>query len=69
MPQLADAAQVLARIRQRPGVRYPVLAPNMKVGGWWAAVLVSVVRKADISRRCACPGATSQYAGRWAHAG
>jgi isopropylmalate/homocitrate/citramalate synthase len=31
VPQLADAADVLARIQQRPGVRYPVLAPNMKV--------------------------------------
>ncbi|KAI3433464.1 hypothetical protein D9Q98_003277 [Chlorella vulgaris] len=30
VPQLADAADVLARIQQRPGVRYPVLAPNMK---------------------------------------
>ncbi|EFN59176.1 hypothetical protein CHLNCDRAFT_138066 [Chlorella variabilis] len=30
VPQLADAADVLARIAQRPGVRYPVLAPNMK---------------------------------------
>ena len=32
VPQLADAAEVLARIRQHPGVRYTVLAPNMKVG-------------------------------------
>lgn len=32
VPQLADAAEVLGRVRQRPGVRYPVLAPNMKVG-------------------------------------
>jgi hydroxymethylglutaryl-CoA lyase len=30
IPQLADAAEVLARIRKRPGVRYPVLAPNIK---------------------------------------
>ena len=34
VPQLADAAEVLARIRKRPGVRYPVLAPNMKVCKW-----------------------------------
>jgi hydroxymethylglutaryl-CoA lyase len=32
VPQLADAAEVLARVQRRPGVRYPVLAPNMKVG-------------------------------------
>jgi hydroxymethylglutaryl-CoA lyase len=30
VPQLADAADVMARIRRRPGVRYPVLVPNMK---------------------------------------
>jgi hydroxymethylglutaryl-CoA lyase len=30
IPQLADAAQVFAGIRKRPGVRYPVLTPNVK---------------------------------------
>jgi len=30
VPQMADSAQVLARIRRRPGVVYPVLVPNMK---------------------------------------
>jgi hydroxymethylglutaryl-CoA lyase len=30
IPQLADAAEVFARIRKAPGVRYPVLVPNMK---------------------------------------
>jgi len=30
VPQLADAAEVLARVRRRPGVRYPVLVPNMR---------------------------------------
>ncbi|MDV6012945.1 hydroxymethylglutaryl-CoA lyase [Haloechinothrix sp. LS1_15] len=28
VPQLADAEQVLAGLRRRPGVRYPVLVPN-----------------------------------------
>jgi hydroxymethylglutaryl-CoA lyase len=28
VPQLADAAEVLARLDRRPGVRYPVLVPN-----------------------------------------
>ena len=28
VPQLADAEQVMRRIRRRPGVRYPVLVPN-----------------------------------------
>ncbi|HEX3672597.1 MAG TPA: hydroxymethylglutaryl-CoA lyase [Candidatus Cybelea sp.] len=30
IPQLADAAEVFARIRKSPGVRYPVLVPNLK---------------------------------------
>ena len=30
VPQLADAADVMARITRTPGVAYPVLVPNMK---------------------------------------
>ncbi len=30
VPQMADATQVMAAIRRRPGVRYPVLTPNLK---------------------------------------
>ncbi|MDX6748822.1 hydroxymethylglutaryl-CoA lyase [Geminicoccaceae bacterium 1502E] len=30
VPQMADTGEVLRRIRQRPGVRYPVLVPNLK---------------------------------------
>jgi hydroxymethylglutaryl-CoA lyase len=30
VPQLADAAEVLARVRRRDGVRYPVLVPNLR---------------------------------------
>jgi hydroxymethylglutaryl-CoA lyase len=30
IPQLADAADVFARIAKAPGVRYPVLVPNLK---------------------------------------
>lgn len=30
IPQLSDAADVFARIRKAPGVRYPVLVPNLK---------------------------------------
>ena len=30
IPQLADAAEVFTSIRKAPGVRYPVLVPNMK---------------------------------------
>jgi hydroxymethylglutaryl-CoA lyase len=30
IPQMADHTQVLARIRRKPGVAYPVLTPNLK---------------------------------------
>jgi len=30
VPQMADSAEVMAGIRRRPGVDYPVLVPNMK---------------------------------------
>ena len=30
VPQMADAATVMARLRRRPGTRYPVLVPNLK---------------------------------------
>jgi hydroxymethylglutaryl-CoA lyase len=30
VPQMADAADVMGRISRKPGVRYPVLAPNLK---------------------------------------
>jgi hydroxymethylglutaryl-CoA lyase len=30
VPQMGDAADVMARIRRRPGVRYSVLTPNMR---------------------------------------
>ena len=30
VPQMADSAEVLAGIRRRPGVRYPVLVPNVQ---------------------------------------
>ena len=30
VPQMADSAEVMARIRRKPGVAYPVLVPNLK---------------------------------------
>jgi hydroxymethylglutaryl-CoA lyase len=30
VPQMADTAEVLAKLKRRPGVSYPVLVPNMK---------------------------------------
>ena len=30
VPQMADAAEVLARLHRKPGVSYPVLTPNLK---------------------------------------
>ena len=40
VPQMADTAAVLAGIRRRPGVSYPVLVPNMK--GMEAALAAGV---------------------------
>lgn len=40
VPQMADTAQVLAGIRRRPGVSYPVLVPNQR--GLEAALAVGV---------------------------
>jgi isopropylmalate/homocitrate/citramalate synthase len=39
VPQMADAAAVMARIRRRDGVRYPVLTPNLQ--GFEAAMAAS----------------------------
>jgi hydroxymethylglutaryl-CoA lyase len=33
VPQLADGADVLKRIKRRPGVRFTALTPNLKVHG------------------------------------
>ncbi|MEP7180918.1 MAG: hydroxymethylglutaryl-CoA lyase [Betaproteobacteria bacterium] len=56
VPQMADAADVMARIRRKPGVRYPVLTPNLK--GFEAAlaagadeVAVFVAASETFSRR------------------
>jgi isopropylmalate/homocitrate/citramalate synthase len=38
VPQMADAVDVMQRIRRKPGVRYPVLTPNLK--GFEAALAV-----------------------------
>ncbi len=40
VPQLADAAEVYAAIKKAPGVRYPVLVPNMQ--GYERALAVGV---------------------------
>ena len=40
VPQMADAAEVLAGIQRRPDVRYSVLTPNMK--GFEGAVAAGV---------------------------
>ena len=47
VPQLADAAEVLAALRPKRGVSYPVLTPNMKVGRVAIFFIVEV---------CACRG-------------
>jgi len=40
VPQMADAAEVMAGIRRKAGVRYPVLVPNLK--GFEAALAANV---------------------------
>lgn len=40
VPQMADSAEVMARIKRLPGVSYPVLTPNLK--GFEAALAVGV---------------------------
>jgi hydroxymethylglutaryl-CoA lyase len=40
VPQMADAAEVMARVRRKPGVRYSVLTPNLK--GFEAALAARV---------------------------
>ena len=45
VPQLADSAEVLQQITKRPGTRYPVLTPNMKVGRTHSAVIATRCRK------------------------
>ena len=42
VPQLADAAEVLAAIEQAPGVRYPVLIPNLRGLERWLEILPAV---------------------------
>ena len=40
VPQMADGAEVMARIKRKPGVAYPVLVPNLK--GFESAVAAGV---------------------------
>ena len=40
VPQMADGAEVMTRIKRKPGVAYPVLVPNMK--GFESAVAAGV---------------------------
>src|SRR5213595_449194 len=39
VPQMADASEVMSQIHRRPGVRYPVLTPNLK--GFEAALVAA----------------------------
>ena len=47
VPQMADSAEVMARIRRKPGVAYPVLVPNMK--GLEAAIAAGVTEVAGFA--------------------
>ena len=54
IPQLADADDLLARLDRRPGVRYPVLVPNMR--GLERAIT------AGVDAICLFTAATESYA-------
>ncbi len=41
VPQMADSAEVIAKIKRRPGTRYPVLVPNIK--GFEAALAAGAI--------------------------
>jgi hydroxymethylglutaryl-CoA lyase len=56
IPQMADTAEVLARLRRRPGVSYPVLVPNMK--GFEAA------RAADVEEIAIFGAASEKFSQR-----
>ena len=47
VPQMADSAEVMARIHRKPGVAYPVLVPNMK--GLEAAIAAGVTEVAGFA--------------------
>jgi len=47
VPQMADTAEVMARIRRKPGVAYPVLVPNMK--GLEAAIAAKATEMAGFA--------------------
>ena len=47
VPQMADTADVMARIRRKPGVSYPVLVPNLK--GLELAIAASVTEVAGFA--------------------
>ena len=51
VPQMADTDKVLAALAPSPGVRYPVLTPNMK--GFEAAIAAGAREVAE-SERLAC---------------
>jgi hydroxymethylglutaryl-CoA lyase len=54
IPQLADADELMARLRRRPGVRYPVLVPNQR--GLERAI------EAAVDAICLFTAATESYA-------
>jgi len=67
VPQLADAAEVLAGLQRRPGVRYPVLVPNergldraLEAGVGHIAIFAAATE--SFSRRNLNRGLDEQYA-------
>jgi hydroxymethylglutaryl-CoA lyase len=69
VPQMADTAAVLAGLRPRPGVRYPVLVPNVEglrraLAAGAAEVAVFAAASESFSRRnlnCSIEGSLERY--------
>jgi hydroxymethylglutaryl-CoA lyase len=65
VPQMADTAEVLARIRRTPGVRYPVLVPNRQ--GFDAALRAQQERGVPIEEIAVFSAASETFSQKNTH--
>ncbi len=65
VPQMADTAEVLARVRRTPGVRYPVLVPNRQ--GFDAALQVQQQRGVPIEEIAVFSAASETFSQKNTH--
>lgn len=69
VPELADADEVMKRIRRRPGVRYPVLIPNergfdraLEAGVDAIALFASATERCQATFRCSIDESFERFA-------